>query len=220
MLGGKQGIIFRERGNGAWSQKSVHLPDHSCPSLYTISLTLVRWFFNSSRRVLLQMGRRSVESFTTSHTLITPIVSAVNRTRWGEVPVTSRYAASDSTGLLCAEIEPTGGSPPGELGEDRSLENVVITHSHSQNKRERREIRKSTDQKRTDLSELLDTSSPRDGTTRSVLTKSSCASVDEIIALVLEESQKLSLDQQQARGGTAHIRVPNLDGLHLEASRR
>jgi hypothetical protein len=139
----------------------------------------------------------------------------------GEVPVTSRYAASDSTGLLCAEIEPTGGSPPGESGEDRSLENVVITHSHSQNKRERREIRKSTDQKRTDLSELLDTSSPRDGTTRSVLTKSSCASVDEIIALVLEEtSQKLSLDQQQARGGTAHIRVPNLDGLHLEASRR
>lgn len=55
---------------------------------------------------------------------------------------------------------------------------------------------------------------------RSVLTKSSCAAVDEITALVLEENiQTLSLDQQQARGGAAHIRVPNLDGLRLKASR-
>jgi hypothetical protein len=117
-------------------------------------------------------------------------------------------------------MEPTGGSPSGESGEDRSLDNIVINHSHSQNKRARRKIRKSTDQKRTDLSELPDTSSPRDGTTRSVLTKSSCASVDETIALVLKgTSQKFSLDQQQARGCAAHIRVPNFDGLHLEASR-
>lgn len=117
-------------------------------------------------------------------------------------------------------MEPTGSSPSGESGEDRSLENVVITLSRSQSRKEVREIRKITDQKRTDLSELPDTSSPRDGTMRSVLTKSSCATVDEITALVLEEnSQKLSLDQQKARGGVAHIRVPNLDGLRLKASR-
>ena len=116
-------------------------------------------------------------------------------------------------------MEPTGSSPSGESGEDRSLENVVITLSSSQSRKEIREIRKITDQKRTDLSELPDTSSPRDGTMRSVLTKSSCATVDEITALVLEEnSQKLSLDQQKARGGAAHIRVPNLDSLRLKAS--
>lgn len=43
-----------------------------------------------------------------------------------------------------------------------------------------------TDQKHTDLSELPDTSSLREGTTRSVLTKSVWARVDEITSLVLK----------------------------------
>ena len=63
-----------------------------------------------------------MESFTTSHTLITPIVSAVNRTRWGGLVLVSRYAARDSTGRVCADIEPMGVRPSGDCGEDRSLD--------------------------------------------------------------------------------------------------
>ena len=123
-------------------------------------------------------------------------------------------------------MEPTGGGPSGESGEDRSLENVCNNSLPALKINAKRAISETTDQKRTDLSELPDTSSPRDGTMRSVLTKSSCATVDEITTLVLEEaSQKLSIGQQQAlietekRVGAAYIRVPNLDGLRLEASR-
>jgi hypothetical protein len=63
-----------------------------------------------------------VESFTTSQTLITPIVSAVKRTRWGGFVVVSRYAARDSIGRVCADIEPMGVRASGECGEDRSLD--------------------------------------------------------------------------------------------------
>lgn len=63
-----------------------------------------------------------MESFTTSHTFITPIVSAVKRTRWGGLVLVSRYAARDSTGRVCADIEPIGVSPFVECGEDRSLD--------------------------------------------------------------------------------------------------
>ena len=34
----------------------------------------------------------------------------------------SRYAARDSIGRVCADIEPMGVSPSGECGEDRSLD--------------------------------------------------------------------------------------------------
>ena len=69
-----------------------------------------------------------------------------------------------------------------------------------------------TDQKRTDLSELPDTSSRREGTTSSVLTKSECARVDEIIALVLK---RLIRDRNTSRkiDKDPHICIPDLDGL-------
>ena len=102
-------------------------------------------------------------------------------------------------------MEPTGGSPSGESGKDRSLENVTLVFKTKKKTRAARE-QLTTDQKRTDLSELPDTSSPRDGTTRSVLTKSECATVDEITALVLEEtSQKIGLVQQQALTGLTSL---------------
>lgn len=34
----------------------------------------------------------------------------------------SRYAARDSTGRVCADMEPTGDGPSDDWGEDRSLE--------------------------------------------------------------------------------------------------
>jgi len=95
-----------------------------------------------------------VESFTTSQTLITPIVSAVNRTRCGGLVVVSRYAARDSTGRVCADIEPTGVSPSDESGEDRSLEPCPCSAFNT-----RQACFNGTDQNRTDLSELPDTSS-------------------------------------------------------------
>lgn len=92
----------------------------------------------------------------------------------------SRYAARDSTGRVCADIEPMGVSASCDCGEDRSLDTCLpqcLTEVNGFY---------GTDQKRTDLSEPPDTSSRREGTTRSVLTKSECARVDEITALVLK----------------------------------
>jgi hypothetical protein len=64
---------------------------------------------------------------------------------------------------------------------------------------------KSTNQKRTDLSELPDTSRLRDGTTRSVLTKSECARVDEITSLVLREFVRDSARAGPHDGGLTSV---------------
>jgi hypothetical protein len=70
-----------------------------------------------------------VQSFTTSHTLITPIVSAVNRKTWGPPVVVSRYAAKHSIGRVCADIEPMGVGPSGDCAEDRSLSHRMLNGS-------------------------------------------------------------------------------------------
>ena len=68
----------------------------------------------------------------------------------------SRYPARDSTGRVCADIEPMGVSPSGECAKDRSLDSYS---RRMLNGLTRDQYLYGTDQKRTDLSELPDTSS-------------------------------------------------------------
>ena len=85
--------------------------------------------------------------------------------------------------------------------------------------RKKNGLQNTTDQNRTDLSELPETSSRRDGTMRSVLTKSVCARVDEITALDLKRTSVRDWGQSTRYMG-AHVRIPHLDSLFQEASKR